>query len=683
MTDETARLTHSDLPRCVALVGPQGSGKTSLLESILLITGAINRKGTLKDGFVVGDQTDEAKARLMSTELTLAPTSYLGDSWTIIDCPGSLELAQDTLHALMVADAAVVVCEPDLERMTALTPLLRFLDDHDIPHIVFLNKMTTASAHTRDVMQAMQGCSQRPLVLRQVPIREGDGEEVTGYVDLVSERAYHYKAGEPSELVSLPETVLEREQEARRELLETLADYDDGLLEKLLEDVVPAKEEIYQQLAKDFADDLIVPVLIGSAETDSGVRRLLKALRHDVPGPDHTAQRLGVPEAPAAAQVFKTIHAPHAGKMSLARVFHGTVTDGMMLGDAKVSGILRLFGTTTNKVPKATVGEVVALGRMDPVQTGELLTPASRERAAYWPDPLIPVFAQAVHAENRNDEVKLTAALQKLTEEDPSYAFEHDMEAGGLIIRGQGDIHLQLALDRLARKYNVSVKGQPPQVPYRETIRKGVHQHARFKRQTGGHGQFGDVKIDVKPLPRGGGFEFTESIVGGAIPRQYIPAVEAGVRDYLNHGPLGFPVVDVAVNLADGQFHAVDSSEMAFKTAGRMAMSEAMPKCDPVLLEPICEVTVYVPSEYTPRAQRLLSSRRGQILGFNAREGWDGWDEVKANLPQSEMHDLIIELRSLTLGVGSYVSRFSHLAELTGRLADRVIEVRQSVAAAQ
>jgi elongation factor G len=304
-------------------------------------------------------------------------------------------------------------------------------------------------------------------------------------------------------------------------------------------------------------------------------------------------------------------------------------------------------------------------------------------RGELWPAPPAPVFGLAISSENRADDVKLSGAMHKLTEEDPSLRFEHRADIGQMLLWGQGDIHLQIALDRLRSKYNVTAKGRAPQVPYKETIRKSTTQHARFKRQSGGHGQFADITIDIKPQPRGSGFSFSDSIVGGVVPRNFIPAVEAGVREYLDHGPLGFPVVDIAVGLTTGQYHTVDSSELAFKTAARMAMTEGMPKCDPVLLEPILLVTIAVPNEHTAKVQRLVSGRRGQILGYDAKPGWAGWDEVKCRLPQAEMHDLIVELRSLTLGVGTFVWEFDHLAELTGRLADRAIGQHQQAAAAQ
>jgi elongation factor G len=669
-------------PRCAALVGPYLSGKTTLLESLLFATGAISRKGSVKDGNSVGDSAPEARARKMSVEISAATTEFLGEAWTFLDCPGSVELAQEAQQALMVADAAVLVCEPEPAKALTLAPLLKFLDDRKVPHLLFINKMDTAAYRVSELLAALQAISARPLVLRQVPIRTADKsgvEQVTGYVDLVSERAYQYKPGQPSDLVKMPETVLEREQTARRSLLESLADFDDTLLEQLLEDAIPSREEIYQQLTKDLAADLIVPVFLGAAERDHGVRRLLKALRHEVPGPAETARRLGIAAEPGdtVAQVFKTYHQAHTGKLSLARIWSGKVQDGMTISGHRIGGVLRMKGHELTKLPAAGLGEVVALGRMEEVATGALLSGTAKARSATpWPERPAPLFSLAIETENRADEVKLTAALHKLTEEDAALSIEQNPSTHELILWGQGEIHLQIAIDRLRLKYNLPVKSRRPQVNYKETIRKGISHHARFKRQTGGHGQFADIHIKIEPLPRGKGFEFHDEIVGGAVPRQYIPSVEEGIREYLAQGPLGFPVVDIAVTLTDGQYHSVDSSDMAFKTVARQAMTEAMPKCEPVLLEPIYAVTVAVPTEFTSRAHGLISGRRGQILGFDAKAGWPGWDEVSAQLPQSELHDLIIELRSLTLGVGTFAWKFDHLQELIGRLADKVVEQR-------
>jgi len=671
-------------PRCAALVGPYLSGKTTLLESLLLVTGAIQRRGTAKEGNTVGDNSPEARARKMSVQVTPAATAFMGESWTFLDCPGSIEFLQETENALMVADAAVVVLEPVVERAMTVAPLLHFLDEHAIPHMIFVNKMDSTEARVRDVLDALQGLSDRPLVLRQVPMRKG--EAIEGYVDVVSERAYRYKPGQASDLVPLPEDLQPREKEVRQGLLEKLADFDDKLLEQLLEDVVPPKEEIYRHLSANLATDRIVPVFIGAAEKDHGVRRLLKALRHEVPGVAATAQRLGVaPGEGALVRVFKTLHQPHAGKLSFARVMRGAVKDNATIGQDRIGGLYRMKGADQAKLAEAGAGEVVALGRMEHARTGHALTPSGEAGAAggAFAQVLSPVFSLALAAEKRADEVKLSGSLAKLVEEDPSLGVEHNKDTHEHLLLGQGDIHLQVAVDRLKTKFGLPVLTRRPQVPYKETIKAGLKHHARYKRQTGGHGQFADIHIEIRPLARGAGFKFTESVVGGAVPRNFIPSVEIGVTDYLSKGPLGFPVVDLSVNLCDGQYHDVDSSDMAFRTCAGQGMREAMPKCNPVLLEPIMHVEIAVPNTYTAKVQRLITGRRGQVQGFDAKAGWTGWDLVTALMPQSELHDLIVELRSLTLGVGTFTCKFDHLQELTGRLADQVVQARNAAQAAQ
>jgi len=673
-------------PRVAAIVGPYTSGKTSLFESLLNVAGAIPRRGSHKEGFVIGDPTPEAKDRDMSVSVTTARATYLDEEWLLLDCPGSIEFMQETYDALMVADVAVVVADPEPDRAVMITPLLKFLDRHDIPHMLFLNKVDRPGLDLsiRASMDALQAVSDRPLVLREIPIREG--EDITGYVDLVSERAYRYHEGQASDLIELPDSVREREREARQEMLEHLADFDDVLLEKLLEDVVPPKEEVYADISKELADDLIVPVLFGSAEKVEGIRRLWKTLRHDTPDHTVTAARLGVPGGGTRATVFKTVHAPHTGKQSAVRVWSGEIRDGATVEAAngakgKVTGLYRIHGGDTTKVGAVGPGDVAALGRLDEVPTGTLVGDRP-DGAPSWPEPLPPLFALALRPARQGDDVKLTGALTRLCEEDTSLSVAQDPDTGQLMLWGQGDIHLRVALARLARVFHVEASATPPQVPYRETLRGSTKQQGRHKKQSGGHGQFGDVHVEIAALPRGEGFRFTESITGGVVPRQYIPAVEAGVREWSQRGPLGFPVVDFTVNLYDGSFHTVDSSEQAFKTAAQIAMREGAPKCSPVLLEPILAVEVSVPSEYTSKAQRVLSGRRGQILGFAPKEGWSGWDTVQAHVPQAEMGDLIIDLRSLTMGVGTFSWAFDHLQETQGRTADQVVEARAQELAA-
>ncbi len=663
-------------PRCAALVGAYLSGKTSLMESLLHAAGAITRKGSIKDGNTVGDASAEARARSMSTEVSAAECEYLGDLWTFLDCPGSIELSQDAKAACMVADIAVVVCEPQPERALTIAPLLHFLDEHSVPHMLFINKMDTTEMRVRDVLQAYQAVSARPLVLRQVPIREG--ENVTGYVDLISERAYRYQEGQASELITIPDEFLDRKEESRQDMLEALADFDDTLLEQLLEDTIPPKEEIYGHLQTDIGQDLVVPVMIGAGEKDHGVRRLLKALRHDTPGPALAAERRGLdPNGGAAVQLFKTVYAGHTGKLSLGRVLTGEIKEGDTLNGEKLGTLLSMQGNATAKRSVAAAGQVIAIGRVESLKAGEMLNGSGKPvMAADWPASPPATYGVALHAENRQDEVKLSGALQKLREEDSSLQVAQDPELNQLALRGQGEQHVAIALDRLKNRFGVAVTTAPIGTPYRETIQAATDQHSRFKRQSGGHGQFGDVQIFVQPLDRGEGLQFVDKVVGGAVPRQYIPAVENGVREGLLQGPLGFPVVDLQVTLTDGKHHAVDSSEQAFKTAGRMAIQEALPNCKPVLLEPIVHITVYTPDSATASVQRLLSGRRGQILGYDAREGWSGWDQVEAHMPQAEIRDMIVELRSLTMGVGSFEWRFDHLQELSGRIADDIVKIR-------
>lgn len=664
--------SRSTLPRVAALVGPYGSGKTTLLESLLFTTGTIHRKGSVTDGMSVGDASAEARQHSMSTEVNVASASYLEDHWTFLDCPGSIEFQQETYSALMVADAAVVVIEPEPARAVMATPMLKFLDQQSIPHIIFINKVESSQTRLRETFEALQLLSDRPLLLRELPIR--NGETISGFVDLVSERAYQYRDGKPSELIKLPESELAEEQSARQEMLEHLADLDDNLLEELLSDVAPPTTEVYENLTRDLQQDLIVPVFFGSASLNHGIVRLLKSLRHDVPGPTETAQRLGVAaEGAATGRVFKTVHAAHTGKLSYARIWRGEFAEGGLVNGVRPSGLLSALGSNLSKMPKAGVGDVVAFGRLDPVNTGDVIGTAD-PGAQPWPAPLPRLFSLAVHTDKKQDEVKLTGALAKLTEEDASLSFELNQGTGELVLWGQGEIHLQVALEKLHNRFNLSVAGHRPQVPYKETIRKSVSEHGRHKRQSGGHGQFGDIYVDIEPLPRGTGFQFADTIVGGVVPKQYIPSVAEGVEEYLKHGPLGFPVVDVKVTLTSGSYHTVDSSDMAFKTAARIAMTDGMPKCEPVLLEPILAVDIAVPGEYTSKAQRIISGRRGQILGYEAKEGWKGWDSVSAYLPQAEMSDLIVELRSLTMGVGTFSWRFDHLQEMVGRGADKVVE---------
>ena len=662
--------------RLISLVGPYLSGKTTLLDAILARTGAVPRQGTIAGNNTIGDASPEARAHSMSVEMNIASTEFMGDSYTFLDCPGSIEFQQDTAAALLASDAAVVVCEPDPKKVPALQLILRQLEDHGIPHFLFLNKIDKAEMRVRDLIRLLQPASRLPLVLRQVPIWK-DGI-ATGFVDLALERAFVYREHAQSEVIDIPKDVKDREHEARYQMLEKLADYDDQLMEQLLSDIPPPRDKIFDDLRQELKDGKICPVLLGSAEHGNGILRLMKALRHEAPDVSRTIARLGLEKAKSAAYVVKTLHTAHGGKVSVARVLSGEFGDGTTVRgvdkDERIAGVFALKGQESTKRGPAKAGETAGFGRLEHISTGETLTaekvPLQQIAVAAVPEPVMHV---AIAVKEKKDEVKLTAAIHKIVEEDPSLRFTHEAETGQMVLSGQGEMHLRVAQERLMRKYGVLVEVKPRQVPYKETIRKSVTLRGRHKKQSGGHGQFGDVVLEIKPLPRGTGFQFEERITGGVVPRNFFGSVEIGVADYLKQGPLGFHVVDVGVALVDGSYHSVDSSDMAFRQAGRLAMVEGMPQCSPVLLEPVMAVEIAVPSDATARINSIISGRRGQILGFDGRPGWDGWDLVQAQLPEAEIQNLIIELRSATSGVGTFTAKFNHLAEISGRIADQVL----------
>jgi len=662
--------------RCIALIGPFLSGKTSLLEAILARTGGIVRAGAVADQTSVGDASPEARAHGMSVQLNIADVEFLGDRFTFIDSPGSIEFQHEGAEALTACDVAVVVSEPDPKRVPALQVILKQLEDRGIPHLLFLNKIDACETPIREIIPALQPASTKPLVLRQIPIWENGA--ATGFIDLALERAFLFRKNAPSEMVEINPADLEREKEARFHMLEQLADYDDALMEKLLSDLAPERDLVFADLSREFEDGLICPVLLGSAANGNGILRLLKAIRHEAPFVTTTAKRLKIENAKSAAYVMKTLYTGHGGKLSIVRVLTGDLADGATVSggqavEERVAGLFTLKGEETQKRAVAHAGDTVALGRLDSVRTGDTITTEKSVVQIAGPKPPEPVLGSGIGLKDRKDEVKLSSALAKLIEEDPSLSIEHNTDTHQVLLKGQGEMHLRVAFERLQRKYGVVVERQKRQVPYKETIRKPTEIRGRHKKQSGGHGQFGDVVLSIRPQPRGSGFAFNDTITGGVVPKQFIPSVEIGVTDYMKHGPLGFPVVDIAVTLTDGSFHTVDSSDMAFRQAGRLAMSEGMPKCQPVLLEPVMAVEIAVPSDATARVNGMIPQRRGQILGFDAREGWPGWDVVSAHIPEAEIEDLIVELRSATAGVGTYTAKFDHLAELTGRLADQVL----------
>lgn len=656
--------------RALALVGPTSAGKTALMEALLeAATGQAVRPGE------VGDSSPEAKARGHSVELNLAGFDFMGDRYAVVDCPGSLEFCAEIDPALAAVDLAIVVAEPDPAKAVLLQPTLRELERLGVPHVLFINKMDTARGTLGELLQALAPVSAAPLVARQIPTWKDD--KVSGFIDLALERCFVYQPGKPSELVDIPADLQQEEADARFHMLEQIADFDDELLDQLLSDVVPSRDAVFADLVRELNDGLIVPVFFGSAQNGFGVRRLLKALRHETPTPERAAGRLGIT---SGAYVMKTAYAGQSGKLAYARVFGAKLTDGADLvtpdgQKSRAGGLSQVQGSALRKIAEAAVGEVCAIGKVEQASAGHILSTTGQPQAARAAaQPRRPLFSVALMAKNRNDDVRLSGALGKLVEEDPGLSLTHDAEQRQVLLAGQGEGHVRLALERLKRRYGVEIDTLQPRTPYRETVARGATQRARHKKQSGGHGQFADVTIEVRPLPRGSGFVFQSKVVGGAVPRQWIPAVETGIRDGLAKGPLGFPVTDLEVTLTDGMTHAVDSSEMAFRTAGRLAIEEALRAVGTTLLEPIEKLTVYSPSNSASHVTSALTARRGQILGLGPREDWRGWERIEAYLPQSERQDLIAELRGLTQGLGAFEADFDHMSELHGRLAEEAAQ---------
>ncbi|MEO6224336.1 MAG: elongation factor G [Sphingomicrobium sp.] len=659
--------------RVIALVGPAGAGKTSLAEAMLFAAGTTDRLGSTANGSSIGDSSAESRQRGGSTELNLYHFDYLGDRFAILDCPGSIGFAADGTRALAIADVAVVVVDPDPARAPLAAPALRALDELGIPHLIFVNRIDHAHGRIRDLLSALQPMSVSPLIGRQIPI--WDGDKVGGFVDLALERAFKYRAGKQSEPIAIPTDLQGRESEARTHMLEQLSDHDDELLEQLLMDQAPTPAKVFHDLARETGESLGVSVLFGSAISSWGVRRLLKALRHEAPGPQATARRLEVTDP--AIYPFKVLHGA-IGRLALSRVLGGAIDEGSDLksasgGHARAGSLFKVQGEKTQKIAGAQDGDVIAVAKVDMIHAGEWLGPGA------LPPPIEISYparncAVAIEPADRKDDVKLSGALQRLVDEDSALLVEHDETSHELRLRGINDEHLNTVIARLKRRYGVEVKSHPPAIGYRESVRKSVIQKGRHKKQSGGHGQFGDVMIELKPLPRGSGFVFEERITGGAVPRQWIPAVEEGVRQAMIKGPLGFEVVDCCVALIDGSYHSVDSSELAFRLAGRMAMHEALVAGQPHLLEPLHKLTVATPSSATSRITSAIAGRRGQMLGLAPREGWTGWDRIDALIPEAELAGLEADLRAQSQGLATYEAEFDHLAELNGPLADKVVQ---------
>ena len=690
--------TSASQIRNVALIGINRSGKTSLAEAILHLTGAISRRGKIQDGTMTTDHEPEAISRQMSTSISMARASYRDFTFNILDCPGFVDFSEEVKLGLIGVDAAVFVVEPDPGRLIQMDTLLRFTEDIGIARLVFVNKLDKPDlnlSETLDGLKNMPGTkTPRPLAPLHYPI--GAGSNFSGYVDVLKKEAFKYGAQGKPEKIDIPGDLQADLDAAREKLIESLADTDDSLLEMVLEGQEPPLDLLEKDLKQAVRAGTFVPIMVGAAQTDLGVFTLLDTIISLCPSPiereykDAEGKVLAVKEdGPVIAQVIKTYIHPQSGKLSLTRVFTGTITADSQLVDTtrggskeRVGGLYYLVGKKQETMPTAGPGSLVAIARLETPRTGDTLVTERETAIMPAPPPPPPLYSLAIAPKNRNDETKLSTLLGKLTEEDSVLKTDRDPDTHEFCLYGQGEVHLTLSRQRLERKYAIQLDSKKPKIAYKETIHSKVEAHGRHKKQTGGRGQFGEVYFKIEPLERGTGNKFSESVVGGSVPRQYIPGTEKGVVEALQKGPLaGFPVVDVSVNLFDGSYHDVDSDEMSFRMAAILAMREGLGKAHPIILEPIAEVTVVVPSHYTSGVLSQLNGRRGQILGYGPSPSRSGWDEVNANVPQAELWDYIIELRTLTQGLGYYTWKFSHLSPVPPTISQELIA--QATAAAE
>lgn len=635
--------------RCITVLGPSQSGKSTLVQHLAALDGSRSATEAMEP-------------------LTITTFDYLGEPWCALDLPGGSEYAALAQGALMAADAAVLVVPADPEGAMLAAPWLRVIEASGTPCFLFVNKMDTTTARVRDIVSELQSYSNHTMVLRQIPIREG--EAVVGAVDLISERAWRYRDGQQSALVEMPAgPVAEREAEARNELLENMSEYDDALLEELIEDREPATGALYAIASRELGENVLIPAFLGAAEKSNGVTRLMKALRHEAPGVEHLRARLGGARAVAfQAQIRK-----HLGKVVAIRALEDGVAIGQTLAGGNLGGLQRPGGGAGG--PMAP-GEVALAVKSDHLAAGRALGPDAALPRPDWATGPAPMLARVLIPGSERDEVRLSSALARLAECDPFLAHETEDETGQPVLKTQGPQHLRRVLATLEADFGLTVETRPPQVSWRETISGRAEVRYRHRKQTGGAGQFADVALIIEPLPRGEGFRFSETVKGGAVPRNYIPSVDEGAQDAMTRGPLGFPVIDLSVTLTDGKHHAVDSSDHAFRTAGRMGVREGLTQAGPLLLQAIDRVDIHVPSACSGALVSLISGLKGQVLGFDRDPGQRGWDLFRATLPASARDDLLGQLAGATQGTAWLEARFDHFEEVYGREADAISKAR-------
>ncbi len=681
--------------RNVALIAHSGAGKTSLVEAILYNAGAIDRMGSVEAGNTVSDYEPEEISRKISITSSLSFCDWRGSRINLIDTPGFINFIEDTRGCIRMADGLILVVCAVSGIKAESKKIWSYASEYKIPAIAFVNKLdkeATSFSSSIDEIKKSLGIDPVPL---QIPI--GQGDEFRGVIDLISMKGYvndNCKALE----IAIPDEYKTSVDEYRKKLIEKIAENDDALLEKYLEGEELTVEELMQGLKSASISRKFIPVLGGSATSNIAIRQLLDAILLCLPSPVERAtiapikalnkkdssEHILKPVAtePFIAYVFKTIADPYAGKLSVFRVFSGTLKADSNIFNAtseakeRVGQVFNLLGKRQIPAQSAGPGEIAAVVKLKDTNVGDTLCDEQHSFVIEKVKFAEPIISYAIAPKSKGDEEKVSLGLQRILEEDPTLKFSRDEESKEMILSGMGQVHLEVALEKLKRKFGVDVIMKTPKIPYRETIRAAAKSQGKYKKQSGGRGQYGDCWIEIEPLPRGEGYEFIDKIVGGAIPQQYRPAVEKGIIETMKEGILaGYPIIDIRVTLFDGSYHTVDSSEMAFKIAGSMALKKAFMEAKPVLLEPIMKVEVIVPEDTLGAVIGDLNSKRGKVQGVDSQP--DGSQKITALVPMAEMLVYANQLHSITSGRGLYSMEFSHYEEVPSQIAQKIIAGKQ------
>ena len=682
--------------RNVAIIAHSGAGKTSLTEALLFNAGALDRIGTIEAGNTTTDYEPEEIDRKISVTSAVAYCDYQGTRINLIDTPGFINFIEDTRGCLRVADGAVVIVSALSGVKAETEKIWKYACEFEVPRVVFVNKLDKESADFANALSELHISFDQEAVPLNIPI--GEGNSFKGVIDVVRMKAYIMQGGKTVE-AEVPADLKESAEEYRRKLVEKIAEADDALLEKYLEGTDLTSDEIVRCLKEASLTRRFIPVVCGAASLNIGVQQLLDVILLCLPNPEemsrispirgeHPKERKDVTRKPLqtdplTAYVFKTIADPFAGKMSIFRVYAGvlkadsTVLNANSGAKERVGQVFYLQGKKHVPVAAVGPGEIAAVVKLKETNVGDSLCeehhPIMLDRVKYAE----PIISYAIAPKTKGDEDKVSTGLHRILEEDPTLRFVRDEESKEMIFSGMGQVHLEVALERLKRKFGVEVQMKTPKIPYRETIKAAVKTQGRYKKQSGGRGQFGDCWIEIAPLPRGGGYEFFDKIVGGVIPQQYRPAVEKGVHETMKEGILaGYPIVDMKVTLYDGSYHSVDSSEMAFKIAGSMALKKAFMEAKPTILEPIMKAEIVIPDDVLGAVIGDLNSRRGKVSGVDPQAG--GNQKVVAQVPMAEMLTYANQLQSITSGRGLYSMEFSHYEETPGHVAQKLITERQA-----